>query len=326
MKRIFFLMIATLTASFAFAQDDDYSQRLKLEKSKLLKNTKKLALPQFVVHYKLITTAKAIGQDRNERTMAGARVTAYLETTDGELTDADFQEITNYGYNYLQRALKASGIDTVSWNEVIATDLYKKIGEDDDDKDSKEEKGSNTWVTSNVNGGKIIHKGVVGFAGGKGKRHVDFCETVGAVATYLDVTLDFADVQVSVEVKTVPQKDLALGWYYPAYTKTKYTWGVNPDMRVGQTDKGYIMFGGTKGWPEAMMIGQRDIPAGVRYIDNISEDPSKARSGLAKQFAFRKEFTPVVIETTKEKYKMGAKKALEVFADALVKKIHSFDK
>lgn len=323
-------MAVVLAVSVAFAQDDDdYSQRLKLDKSKLLKNAKKLSIPQFLVHYKLVTTAKAIGQDRSERTVAGARVTAYLEITDGELTDADFLEITNYGYNYLQRALKASGIDTVAWSAVTATDFYQKAGDDDDEKeknDSKQEKGSQTWVTSNANNGTILHKGMIGFAFGKGKRAMKFCDDVGASAAYFDITVDFADVQVSVEVKTIPKKDLALGWYYPASTKTKYTWGVNPDMRVGQTDGGMIMFGDRKGGAEIMLIGGRDIPAGVRYIDNISEDASKARSGLAKQFAFRKELTPVVIETTKDKYKMGAKKALEVFADAFVKKVHSFDK
>ncbi|HNI96129.1 MAG TPA: HrcA family transcriptional regulator, partial [Leptospiraceae bacterium] len=47
------------------------------------------------------------------------------ETTDGKLTDADFQEITDHFYNYFQRKLAAAGIDSVAWSTIAGTDFYK---------------------------------------------------------------------------------------------------------------------------------------------------------------------------------------------------------
>jgi hypothetical protein len=61
-----------------------------------------------------------------------------------------------------------------------------------------------------------------------------------------------------------------------------------------------------------------DIPVEGNYAESATEDVSKARSGLAKQFAFRKELTPVLIQTTKAKYKAAATHAVEKWADAWV--------
>ena len=52
----------------------------------------------------------------------------------------------------------------------------------------------------------------------------------------------------------------------------------------------------------------------------FNEDVSKRRGTAAAMFAFRKEMTPVLIETTKMKYKEAAKKTLEKYADAFVAK------
>lgn len=69
-----------------------------------------------------------------------------------------------------------------------------------------------------------------------------------------------------------------------------------------------------------------DIESHTKYAESMTEDVSKARSGVAKQFAFRKELTPVLIQTTRDKYKTAAKKAMETYADALVEKIKMGEK
>jgi hypothetical protein len=66
-----------------------------------------------------------------------------------------------------------------------------------------------------------------------------------------------------------------------------------------------------------------DIPAETNYHDALSEDPDRAkkRSALfSVSFSKRLESTPVVITTTREKYKDAAKKALEHYADAFIAK------
>ena len=120
---------------------------------------------------------------------------------------------------------------------------------------------------------------------------------------------------VKVDIKTKTE-----GLYYGKTTKnTKYTWAVDPMMSLGPSDLGYTLFWNEKDRGE-LLLQNGQIAGGVAYADNLTEDVSKARSGLAKQFAFRKEFTPIVVETTKEKYKAAAKKTLEKYADAFVVK------
>lgn len=294
------------------------ASRFRWEQSKLIPKLKKLAITELTVNYKLTTTAKTIAQEKDTRKMAGARVTAYLETTDGDLTQDDFQGITDHFYHYFQKKLKENGIDTVGWNAVTASNFYQKIGDDEEKDDSKKEGGGNEWVVCTANKGKIVHSGQAGFAGGKGKRSVDFADELDAVGASFKVNVDFAEVAVNLEISTRERKDLFGGWYYPEVTTQKYTWGVHAQMQVGDQDnKQWTYIWGTKGWPE-FLFQWSDIPVEGNYADNMTEDASKARSGLAKQFAFRKELTPMLIQTTREKYKAAATHAVEKWADAFV--------
>ena len=299
----------------AVAEKTDAS-RFNWDKSKLIPNLKKLAITELTVNYKLTTTAKTIAQERSTGKIAGARVSAYLEFTDGEPTQEDFQGITDHFYHYFQKTLKANGIDTVGWNEMAASDFYQKIGDDDKD-DSRKEGGGNEWVVCSANKGKIVHSGAAGFAGGKGKRAMDFAKDFGTAASF-KVNVDFADVLVNLDIKTTERKNLYDGWYYPEVTKQKYTWAVHAMMMVGDQDnKQWTYVWGTKGWPE-FLFQWSDIPVNGNYSTSVTEDVSKARSGLAKQFAFRKELTPVLVQTTRDKYKAAATQAVEKWVDAFV--------
>ncbi|NOT75831.1 MAG: hypothetical protein HOP08_12975 [Cyclobacteriaceae bacterium] len=336
MKKILSLIaIIALGATLTFAQkkgkgavvEKRESDKFKVEKSKILFDMKRLALAQLTVTYKLTTTAKTIAQAKGgNRDIAGARVSAYMEFTDGDMTQKEYQEITDYFYYYLQKQFKSIGIDTVSWNNITAHDFYLKVDESEDNKDFKEEKGGGQeWVTVTALGGKQLHQGMTGFAFGKGKRAIDFSKDLDAVAAFFKLTVDFADVMVNLDIKSVAAQDLGNGWYRPASSKKKYTWAINPEMRVGNTEKTFTLFSTKKGGLEFLMMWN-DIESHTKYAESMTEDVSKARSGVAKQFAFRKELTPVLIQTTRDKYKTAAKKAMETYADALVEKIKMGEK
>ena len=76
------------------------------------------------------------------------------------------------------------------------------------------------------------------------------------------------------------------------------------------------LFWNEKSQSESLWL-RKDIEAGIKYAEAANEDASKLKNN---GWAFRKEMTPVVIETTREKYKAAAKKALEKYADAFIAK------
>jgi len=301
-------------------RDADY---FNWEKSKLIPKLKKLAITELTVNYKLTTTAKTIVQEKGTGNIAGARVSAYLEFIDSDPTSDDFQGITDHFYRYFQTKLKANGIDTVGWNEVVASDFYQKIGDNGKD-DSEKVRSGNKWVASTANKGKIVHSGQDGFAGGKAKRAESFAKEFGTGASF-KVTVDFADVVVNMDIKTTARKDVyndqrGTVWYYPEVTKQKYTWGVHAEMMVGNQDnKQWTYIWGTKGWPE-FLFQWSDIPVDGSYAESMTEDVSKTRGTVASLVAFRKELTPVLVRTTREKYIAAAKHAVEKWVDAFVER------
>lgn len=293
--------------------------RFNWDKSKLIPKVKKLAITELTVNYKLTTTAKTITkEDRSGGKIAGARVTGFLEFTDIEPTIADYQGITDHFYRYFQKKLKENGIDTVGWSEMSASEFYQKSGGEEGAKeDAQKEGGGNKWVACTANKGKIIHNGMAGFAGGKGKRSMEFADKFGTAASF-KVNVDFADVMVNLDIKSSDRRDIGGGWYYPATTSKKYTWGVHAQMMVGDQDnKDFTYIWANKGWPE-FLYQWNDVPVAGEYATSVTEDVSKAKSGLAKGFAFRKELDPVLIQTTREKYIAAATNAVEKWVDAFV--------
>lgn len=316
-KQFYLLSIIVLISNLMYAQLTD-ADKLEIgvggsfAKPKIIPKLNKLAIAQIAVSYKLFSEQKTAGKDKASGKTAGAKVAAYLETTDGELSDTDFQEVTDYFYSYFQKKLKANGIDTIAWSEIVAKDFYKsgeeKIVEEKGEKDVKDQ------VKSIAHKGNNLYGGATAFAFGKIKKASKFCEELDAPAGFFNVTVDFADVLVNVDVKTVQ------GGSYISY---KYNSSVTPEMKV--VPSVFSLFWNEKSQAESLFMNG-DIKSEFSYSDKITEDVSKARSGLAKQFAFRKEMTPVLIETTREKYKTAAKKALEKYADAFVAKTNGLRK
>jgi hypothetical protein len=278
-------------------------------KPKIIPALDKLALAQIRVQYLLTTTTRTIGQEKSTGQVAGAKLTAFLETTDGKLTDEDFQEITDHFYVYFQQKLKASGIVTVDWNAITATDFYADGVEKPAAKPDTE---TNASFVSTAYKGNTLYRGAIAFAFGKINKASTFCKKLDAPAAFFNLTVDFADVMLDVDIKTQTSGGL---YNVPTSRTWKYNSAVKAEMSVIPSDLGSLtLFWNEKSQSESLML-KKDIKADVTYHTEMSQDPSRMKNSL---WAFRKEMNPVVIETTRDKYKAAAKKALENYADAFV--------
>jgi len=288
-------------------------------KPKIVPRMEKFALAQLTVSYKLTTSQMSIGKGGGK--MAGAKITAYLETTDGELNNQDFQEVTDHFYSYFQQKLKANGVDTVAWSAITATDFYKDADEKDDNKDDKEE--NLVKVTCYANKGSKMYGGTTAFAFGKIKKAARFCDEIGAPAGFFHLTVDFADVTAGVNIKS-DAPNYPSGYYpYTVTTTYNYHAATKPDMKVIPTTAS----GNTLLWNEKQqgenVVTRKEISSGMPYHTALVQDPSRIKN---RMFAFAKSMDPVVIETTREQYKAAAKKALEKYADTFVAKVQEMKK
>lgn len=317
MKNIYLKVAVFLFLSnLIFAQSSDADKIQILSKPKLIAKLEKLAIPQVTVKYKLVSTAKTIGKDKRSGVVAGAKLSAYLETTDGELTTSDFQEITDAFYAYFQNKLKSNNIQTVDWSTITATDFYQS---QEDKEDKKKSKNENTWIQVSANNGKEIYGGGIAFIMGKAKKSAKFCEELGATAGYFYLTVDFADLLLDMSVNQSTTETM----FTSTTTRSKkYTWAVNPVIQIdsplnGLNQYDFTMLTNEKMGVAEMSIVREPIQGTLKYADNASEDSSKLKNSL---WAFRKEMQPVVVETTRAKYKAAAKEALQKYADAFVAK------
>ncbi len=345
MKRIFFFLVSVCSIQASWSQDEKtVDETLKMYvggtfgKAKMFGKLEKLALAQTSIYFKTATTREIIENERGAfggRKSGGGsvagRITAYLQTTDGDLTDADFQEIADSFYAYLSAKLNASGISTVDWNDITGNSFYKEQGiELDDIKKDMSEMKKKGQVYSHINANKgntlwrySITGGISpGFAFGKAKKAARFSEDVKGDLSFMHLVVDFADIMLDGDVKT------GTSYNYGADGMTRITknkkWKM--DASVGANVKvaantGMSMFYNEKNQTESMGIA-RDVSSGVQFASSVAEDPDKEKLGN-KDNIFAKDFnmTPVVISTTKSKYKAAAMKALYNYADIFVAKI-----
>ncbi len=308
------LFIATATTAQTSADGKINTDAIQTA-GKVMKHIDKFGVAQLTVSYKLTSTESTMGKERSTGKSAGAKLTAYLETTDGQLTSEDFQEITDYFYSYFQKKLKEKGIDTVAWKTIAATDFYKDADEKTVSND--EQKGSDqVWVTFNANKGNILYGGFAAFAFGKIKKASNFCNEIGGAAGFFYVTVDFADILVNLKIST--GGSVYPSGYYP-YTVTtsyKYHSATKPDMKILPSDTNSLLWN-AKSQAQNVSL-QQDLKTDTKYETAVNQDPSRLKN---KAFAFAKSMNPVVIETTREKYKSAAKTALEKYADTFIAKV-----
>lgn len=326
----------------AAAQQNNIAEALSITaggtfgKSKIAPKLTKLGIAQVTVDFKQMST-KAISKTEKKQGLFGktagksatASVTAYLETTDGELENSDYVEITNHFYYYLQRKLKESGIDTVAWSAVAATDFFTDNAKEKNDDNEEEKKKGNSWISYNAFNGSTMFNGNGGMAFLKMKKNSKMCDAIDAPTIFVYATVEFADIDVNVDVKT--------GGYKSTWTPgaSSQTTTMSSKTSVGAVMKVAAMNGmqscylsNHKEQAENINV-VADIPAEMDYATSLTEDPARAEKrskifhiGLSKKM----ESDPVVITTTKDKYKAAAKKALEKYADAMVAKFMAMKK
>lgn len=335
------ILLVIFNTNISFAQDSqnaDLAKAMSVEvggtfgKSKIIPKLEKLGLAQLTVTYKNIST-KSVTKTEKKRTLIGkenvargtASVSAYLNITDEELNDSDYQEITDYFYTYFQKVLKQNNIDTVSWSAISESDFFKN-GKDNKGKNDGDDK-TQASVTYNANMGNTMYNGKLGFAFGKGKKAASFSEQVGAPLAFIYTTVEFADLVAEIDIKTRSNRNAWSPSYisYAPVTKMKTKTTVEAIMKI-PTNSGTSLFVNEK-YQSENIITIGDIQAEMDYAVELSED----RSLLKKKstfFSFSKkiESNPVVISTTKDAYKKAAKKALEKYADAFIAKAKQMKK
>lgn len=287
-------------------------------KPKIVPRLEKFALAQVTVDYKLTTTARTIGKGAGK--MAGAKLTAYLETTDGELKAEDLQEVTDHFYSYFQKRLKENGVDTVAWATIKGTDFYQDA--DGKTPDNEEEKGKGqVWVTCNANKGNTLYGGKIAFAFGKIKKASRFCDEIGAPAGFFYLTVDFADVMVNMDISSDAPSYPPSYVPYTVTTTFKYHAASKPDMKVVPSANNTMLWNEKSQGENVVLLNE--ISSGASYHTAVNQDPTRVKSSL---FAFAKTMDPVVIETTRAQYKAAAKKALEKYADTFIAKAKEMKK
>jgi hypothetical protein len=299
-------------------------------KAKILKKVDKLVLAQVTVSFKQMTT-KAVQMTEKKRTLFGkspgssatASVTAYLETSDGELGSSDYLEITNHFYYYFQHKLKAAGIDTVGWDMVSNADLFKDNAKEKSEENEEEKSKGNSWVTYNAFNGSTMFGRSKSAAFLRMKKAGRMCEDLGGPALFINTVVDFADLDVSVNVNSGGYRST---WTPNASqtTSMKSQTKVTAYMKIPNLMENFESSFLINEKLNAESISVKDqLPAEADFATEISEDPARAtkRSKFFSVSLSKKlESTPVVITTTREKYKVAAKKALEKYADAFVAK------
>jgi hypothetical protein len=356
MKKLFFTLLITACSAMAVAQDFDVFTFIKsgtFGKQTILKDMNKLAIPQATIIFKTATTKDYLKNERGGllggRKSGGGtvtgKITAYLEITDGELTQEDYQLMADQFYGYLTKRLNENGIGTVDWNTITQKDFYQ-AGDDAEEEDKtrkSEEKKGQIYTMVNANKGKTVttydpsRTFNFGFAGMKIKRAANFSEELGAPILFLHTVVDFVDLMLEGDVHTgsgvkyewmnnpVTKTDFGLYEIKTSFKNYEMNAKAAPNVKVagwttwdGKSMGGRLMFQNDRSKTDTYMFNA-DIPSFTEFATELTQDPNrKVLNKRENIFAKDIRYVPVVVATTKAKYMNAVQKALENFADALI--------
>ena len=312
-------------------------------KPKLVPALDKLAVAQATVIFKQATTEEFLENERGNfggRKSGGStvtgRLTAYLETSDGDLTDADFQDITDHFYSYFTKKLNENNIKTVEWDKIKATSFYQDYNDKNDILKTNEELKKNGQIAQffNANKGNTLRhydparSMNLAFAMGKQKKSVNFSEEMNATVLLLHAVLDFADIILDGDIKS-GESTTYLGAGSTRVTKTKefkFNSTVIANVKVSaETDWDGKYMGGEnyflneKNGYEFIKLNQ-NISSDEKFATEVSKDPNKAvlKRGVFLPLGKNFKAVPVVVVTTRDKYITAAKKALENYSDGMI--------
>lgn len=341
---ITFIVLTTGVVAQKKEQLFDYQKSGTFSKPTILKNLKQIAIAQNTVFFKTISTADFMKNERNAiggRKSGGATVkaklSAFLEFSDEDPTVEDYQKLTDDFHAYLNKKLADAGITSVEWNTITQHSFYKEKDKDEEESPELTTKKENAYYKINaLKGNTLINyrpfgNGMnVGFAFGRAKRAADFTEDLKAPVLYLHTVVDFSDILVDADVKSVSAYNLD---YTTLNTFKKYkangTVVANVKVAGWNTWDGKPMGGRiylTEKMKTDVYMFKSDISSNTPYATELIQDPSKMnkkRPLFGISFGKKMDLIPVAIVTTKAKYLAAAKKALEQFADQWVAQIHS---
>ncbi|MBX2940405.1 MAG: hypothetical protein KF880_10075 [Ferruginibacter sp.] len=323
----------------------DYQKSGTFSKPTIMKNMKTIAIAQNTVFFKTISTADFVKNERNAiggRKSGGATVkaklSAFLEFSDEDPTVEDYQKLTDDFHRYLNQKLTDAGVSVVDWAKITDHSFYKEKDKDEEETPELTSKKENAYYKINALKGNTLLRyrpfgnGMnVGFAFMRAKRAADFSGDLKAPVLYLHTVVDFCDILVTADVKSVSKYSLdhttidAFNKKYKAngtvIANTKiagwHTWDGQPmGGRVYLTEKNKT----------DVFMFKADIPSGLPYATELIKDASKMnqrRPVFGLTIGKKMDLIPVAIVTTKANYLAAAKKALEQFADQWVARIQS---
>jgi Putative Zn-dependent protease, contains TPR repeats len=280
-------------------------------KPSVIKKTDKVALAHVRVHFKFITT-QAVETRKNS-----AKVSVYL---DGDMTDADLQNLTNEFYRILRVKLAAIGIESVEWNEIVATEYYKNREATTDEKKKMggDVKNGQAWFSFNAFDGPVFYRYNPAsnateelFAYSKMKKIMKMSEELGAEIMMLDAVVDFSSINLQTNVGFVRNED---GRFinYEAEQNTIAIMSVPASMSYFFNSKGGFDTYTSK------------LPVAVRqsFAKRLYEDQNRAALKTKTFFGdTRFTFTPVVVDADRRAYLAAARRVLEQYADIYVEKM-----
>jgi hypothetical protein len=311
-------------------------------KKTIIPKLSKVGITQATIFFKTVTTKEFFKNERgpldgrkHDGGSISMRATAFLEFSDGEMTDADYQEIADHYYTALNKSFEASGISTVKWDVITGTDFYQSAGSEID-KPAEANKNGHAYVVYNANKGKTLAPynpfAKLNLGTGIGiKKGAAFSKDIGAPEVFVHAVLDFADIELEGDVKTkrsTQDMSLSLGFKIIKTTKN-YTTTANalPSVKVagGNSWDGRSLGGRLYFFNERMqgdfMGFAADITSNLPFTTEVTQDPDRKVLKSNNIFATDFNYEPVVMVTTKEKYKAAAKKALENSAVLIAEKI-----
>lgn len=351
MKQITKTLIICLIASWGslMAQTSEDAISItgggSMGKKTIIPKLTKVGVAQATVIFKTVTTKEfyknergPLGGRKHDGGSMAMRATAFLEFSDGDMTETDYREIADYYYTALNKSFQDNGISTIDWAKITATEFYQSA-ESEQEKPTEANQRGHAYVAVNANNGKTLAnyspfaKMNMGFAMGKLKKAANFSKDIEAPEVFVHAVLDFADIQLDGDVKTkksTQDMSLSLGFKIVKTTKS-YTTTANalPSVSVaggaswdGRPEGGRLYFFNDKMQGDFMGFSE-NIPSNVPYTTEVTQDPNRKALKSANIFAKDFNYEPVVMVTTRAKYKAAAKKALQNSAALIAKKIVS---
>jgi hypothetical protein len=348
MKTIFFVLLTGIVL-ITNAQEINVAAYAKdafpvTGTKKVLDGVKKLALPQTNVLFKRGTTTTILQTERGAfggRKSGGkavqVRQVAYLEFTDGDMTDAEFTELATYCNTAIENKAKAAGIEVVAWNAIEAAPTYKEFDADNDDMANNTPTSDQIYRSYNANNGRMISKynptkfmsGLVAY--GKQKKINRLAEELGdATLIVQTLVVDFVDIKLEADVKSGTSETALGGGLYRVtnwsnykadgdlFANIKLSGAKGPN---GAVETSRVMFFDHRNTIASAYLGL-DIPSLLPYASDMANDQNKTEIKAKRDNVFAKDFNgvPKVIKSTKEAYKLAVKKVFDYYADIVIAK------